>query len=780
MAPDAVAAGRGRSSRSRSRSRSRSSSSSSSSSSGSSSSSSSSASSSSSSRRSRDGERKRKRKGGDSSSRKRERKEASSSSRKSKKERKGKKELKSKKERKRKKEQKSKKERKGRKRVREEGAAVASSSSSAAAVAVAVAVAASDAGGASGGLGLLEDAAAAQAKRRALEERRGQHVMSLFGYTNADNPFGDSQLTEQFVWGKKAEKERAQGGSSVPKRQFTDRVRELEEVRKRRRDREAEIEQRDAEREAEARERELEMYGNLEEKEDAADREQEKNRCRLRLRNGRAKPLDLIYKNLLLTEDAAALAAEAAGLPARVDLSLRVAGTSFGRPERRAPDAVVRACSAAELAELLSGAEALEARGLDPELWRPVLVLVEAALARQQQQGGAGGAEAQTQARVDALLRDKSDRELAELRAEIEQRRLREGLGDERFWKQALAGIAVLTAASETRARHAELLRGLAASTAAVAPLDEADDEPTQAASVADKAPGADDVVRPGELEMRFVEDHEVGIEPSAGAAADVALPVVDETEDAEQRRRARRAVLEREARRNEELLLSIGDKDPNTVFAAPIASARPGSSSSSSSAGAGAGAGAGAAAGAGAGAAAQAGAGAGAGAAAAAPAPGIDDGDEMYMDEDEFGSEENNLADEVQLPSKVLAWHNKYAPRKPRYSNRVRTGFDWNKYNKTHYDSENPPPKTVQGYKFNIFYPDLIDKSKAPTYSVEPSDSADFAVLRFHAGPPYEDIAFKIVNKEWAAGRRRGFKCVFERGQLQLHFSLKRFFYRR
>ena len=23
----------------------------------------------------------------------------------------------------------------------------------------------------------------------------------------------------------------------------------------------------------------------------------------------------------------------------------------------------------------------------------------------------------------------------------------------------------------------------------------------------------------------------------------------------------------------------------------------------------------------------------------------------------------------------------------------------------------DNPPPKIVQGYKFNIFYPDLIDK---------------------------------------------------------------------
>jgi hypothetical protein len=32
-----------------------------------------------------------------------------------------------------------------------------------------------------------------------------------------------------------------------------------------------------------------------------------------------------------------------------------------------------------------------------------------------------------------------------------------------------------------------------------------------------------------------------------------------------------------------------------------------------------------------------------------------------------------------------------------------VHTGFEWNKYNQTHYDKENPPPKMVQGYKFNV-----------------------------------------------------------------------------
>ena len=29
--------------------------------------------------------------------------------------------------------------------------------------------------------------------------------------------------------------------------------------------------------------------------------------------------------------------------------------------------------------------------------------------------------------------------------------------------------------------------------------------------------------------------------------------------------------------------------------------------------------------------------------------------------------------------------------------------GYEWNKYNQTHYDTDNPPPKVVQGYKFNV-----------------------------------------------------------------------------
>jgi hypothetical protein len=147
-----------------------------------------------------------------------------------------------------------------------------------------------------------------------------------------------------------------------------------------------------------------------------------------------------------------------------------------------------------------------------------------------------------------------------------------------------------------------------------------------------------------------------------------------------------------------------------------------------------------------------------------------------------DFGNleEELGLTDELDLGDASYAWQEKYLPRKPRFFNRVRTGYDWNKYNQTHYDHDNPPPKTVQGYKFNIFYPDLIDKTKTPTFVLEPTKSNEFCIIRFRAGPPYEDVAFKIINREWNRSRKHGYKCTFERGVLSLYFNFKTHWYRR
>merc|ERR1719464_498591 len=144
------------------------------------------------------------------------------------------------------------------------------------------------------------------------------------------------------------------------------------------------------------------------------------------------------------------------------------------------------------------------------------------------------------------------------------------------------------------------------------------------------------------------------------------------------------------------------------------------------------------------------------------------------------FGNleEELGLSDEIALGN-GYSWQDRYVPRKPRYFNRIRSGFDWNRYNQTHYDTENPPPKIVQGYKFNVFYPDLVDPTKTPQYSLEAADSDEFCILRFRAGPPYEDIAFKIVNREWNKSRKRGFRSTFERGVLSLYFNFTSHWYR-
>jgi len=150
---------------------------------------------------------------------------------------------------------------------------------------------------------------------------------------------------------------------------------------------------------------------------------------------------------------------------------------------------------------------------------------------------------------------------------------------------------------------------------------------------------------------------------------------------------------------------------------------------------------------------------------------------------------EELGLTSEVVSGTENYVWQERYRPRKPRYFNRVKTGYDWNKYNQTHYDHDNPPPKTVQGYKFNIFYPDLIDKTKTPQYYLEAcrsgnnnddgGDNDSFCIIRFSAGPPYEDVAFKIINREWNKSRKRGFRCTFERGVLSLYFNFQSHWYR-
>lgn len=141
---------------------------------------------------------------------------------------------------------------------------------------------------------------------------------------------------------------------------------------------------------------------------------------------------------------------------------------------------------------------------------------------------------------------------------------------------------------------------------------------------------------------------------------------------------------------------------------------------------------------------------------------------------------------EEVQLPVDVKdlqGW------KKPRFLNRVMMGFEWNKYNQTHYSADNPPPKKVQGYRFIVFYPELIGSTVTPSYklikdpeSPKGTDGQDETVLlKFTAGHPYLDVCFRIKNQEWECAHWRGFLCRFyPNGVLYLQFRFKKDHFRR
>ncbi|PJF17426.1 hypothetical protein PSACC_02738 [Paramicrosporidium saccamoebae] len=117
----------------------------------------------------------------------------------------------------------------------------------------------------------------------------------------------------------------------------------------------------------------------------------------------------------------------------------------------------------------------------------------------------------------------------------------------------------------------------------------------------------------------------------------------------------------------------------------------------------------------------------------------------------------------------------------KPRYVNWVTMKVEWTKYNLAHYTNENPPAPTPQAFAFNLFYPQLRDPTRVPTYTTEPDPSHPdtYQLLRFSGGPPYADLVFRLPAHRWELGHRQGFRCTFERSTLSLEFQFKRQFYR-
>lgn len=146
-----------------------------------------------------------------------------------------------------------------------------------------------------------------EAKERRRKERMGWDNDYLH-YTNTDNPFGDGNILSTFVWSKKLGKEGLLGVGREEletrnRQKQEENKRELEKVKKRRQERELERQQREEEMTMLQRGKEAAQLEQWARQEDQFHLEQARLRSRIRIQDGRAKPIDLLAKYISAEEE---------------------------------------------------------------------------------------------------------------------------------------------------------------------------------------------------------------------------------------------------------------------------------------------------------------------------------------------------------------------------------------------------------------------------------------------------------------------------------------------
>lgn len=146
-----------------------------------------------------------------------------------------------------------------------------------------------------------------EAKERKRKERMGWDNDYLH-YTNTDNPFGDGNILSTFVWSKKLGKEGLLGVGREEleirnRYKQEENKRELEKVKKRRQERELERQQREEEMTMLQRGKEAAQLEQWARQEDQFHLEQARLRSRIRIQDGRAKPIDLLAKYISAEEE---------------------------------------------------------------------------------------------------------------------------------------------------------------------------------------------------------------------------------------------------------------------------------------------------------------------------------------------------------------------------------------------------------------------------------------------------------------------------------------------
>ncbi|XP_065714609.2 splicing factor Cactin isoform X2 [Patagioenas fasciata] len=572
-----------------------------------------------------------------------------------------------------------------------------------------------------------------EAKERKKREKMGWGE-EYMGYTNTDNPFGDNNLLGTFIWSKALEKK---GISHLDEKDLKERNKriqednrlELQKVKQLRLEREREKAMREQELEMLQREKEAEHFKTWEEQEDNFHLQQAKLRSKIRIRDGRAKPIDLLAKYISAEDD---------------DLAV----------EMHEPYTFLNGLTVSDMEDLVEDIQVymeLE-QGKNVDFWRDMTIITEDEIAKLRKleasgKGGPGerrdGVNASVSSDVQSVFKGKTYNQLQVLYQGIESKIRAGGPNlDVGYWESLLQQLKAYMARARLRERHQDVLRQKLYK---LKQEQGVESEPLfpiikqEPASPSDRLdPEESLVVQPGpSSEPEAEQDAEAKAEAEGEAVLMEEDLIQQSLDDYDAGKYSPRLLGPNELPFDAHVLEA--EEDTHRLLLLRQQLQVTGDATEST--------------------------------------------DDIFFRKakEGMGADEAQFSVEMPLTGKAYLWADKYRPRKPRFFNRVHTGFEWNKYNQTHYDFDNPPPKIVQGYKFNIFYPDLIDKRSTPEYFLEAcQDNKDFAILRFHAGPPYEDIAFKIVNREWEYSHRHGFRCQFANGIFQLWFHFKRYRYRR
>uniref|UniRef100_A0A8D0FUN0 Splicing factor Cactin n=1 Tax=Strix occidentalis caurina TaxID=311401 RepID=A0A8D0FUN0_STROC len=572
-----------------------------------------------------------------------------------------------------------------------------------------------------------------EAKERKKREKMGWGE-EYMGYTNTDNPFGDNNLLGTFIWSKALEKK---GISHLDEKDLKERNKriqednrlELQKVKQLRLEREREKAMREQELEMLQREKEAEHFKTWEEQEDNFHLQQAKLRSKIRIRDGRAKPIDLLAKYISAEDD---------------DLAV----------EMHEPYTFLNGLTVSDMEDLVEDIQVymeLE-QGKNVDFWRDMTIITEDEIAKLRKleasgKGGPGerrdGVNASVSSDVQSVFKGKTYNQLQVLYQGIESKIRAGGPNlDIGYWESLLQQLKAYMARARLRERHQDVLRQKLYK---LKQEQGVESEPLfpiikrEPASPSDRLdPEESIVVQPGpSLEPEAEQDAEAKAEAEGEAVLMEEDLIQQSLDDYDAGKYSPRLLGTNELPFDAHVLEAEEDTHRLLLLRQQLQ----------------------------------------------VTGDATESADDIFFRKakEGMGADEAQFSVEMPLTGKAYLWADKYRPRKPRFFNRVHTGFEWNKYNQTHYDFDNPPPKIVQGYKFNIFYPDLIDKRSTPEYFLEAcQDNKDFAILRFHAGPPYEDIAFKIVNREWEYSHRHGFRCQFANGIFQLWFHFKRYRYRR